>query len=206
MTVTSFSTPPDGAGYDALIFDWDVTLVDSRQLCFDALARAMADADVTLDPAWYWPREAIASPDLLVLWEQEFETLPEPVDEIIVRCRRYVMAAAAQLVVIDETARIARAARARGQRLAIASNASTNTVAAGLAATGLDQLFTTVVTWSDVPAGRGKPAPDVYLLAASQLAVVPQRCLAYEDTDAGVTAALAAGMSVYNVRTGRLHP
>ncbi|WP_328463480.1 HAD family phosphatase [Actinoplanes sp. NBC_00393] len=206
MTVTSVSTPPDGAGYDALVFDWDGTLVDSRQLCFDALARALADVDVTLDPVWYWSREAIASPDLLVLWEQEFETLPEPVDEIIVRCRRYVMAAAAQLVVINETARIARAARAHGQRLAIASNASTNNVAAGLAATGLNQLFTTVVTWSDVPAGRGKPAPDVYLLAASQLAVVPQRCLAYEDTDAGVTAALAAGMSVYNVRTRLLYP
>jgi beta-phosphoglucomutase-like phosphatase (HAD superfamily) len=81
--------------------------------------------------------------------------LPEPVDEIIVRCRTYVMAAAPRLVVIDENVRIARAAQARGQRLAIGSDASTNTVAAGLAATGLDTLFRTVVTWSDVPAGRG---------------------------------------------------
>lgn len=136
------------------------------RFCYDGLARALADVGVVLDPQWYWPREAIASPDMLVLWEQEFGPLPEPIEEIIVRCRTYVMAAAAQLVVVDDHAQIARAARARGQRLAIGSNSSTNTVAAGLAATGLNAVFDTVVTWSDVAAGQGKPAPDIFLLAA----------------------------------------
>jgi beta-phosphoglucomutase-like phosphatase (HAD superfamily) len=122
MTAASPSSPPDGAGYEALIFDWDGTLVDSREICFHGLARALADVDVVLDPRWYWPREAIASPDILVLWEQEFGPLPEPIDEIIVRCRTYVMAAAPHLVIIDEYARIARAARSHGQRLAIGAN------------------------------------------------------------------------------------
>jgi HAD superfamily hydrolase (TIGR01509 family) len=205
MTAESPTRAPDGTGYDALIFDWDGTLVDSRQVCFDGLARALADVGVVLDPAWYWPREAIASPDMLVLWEQHFGPLPEPVDEIIVRCRTYVIAAAPRLVVVDELAQIARAAQARGQRLAIGSNSSTNTIAAGLAATGLNKVFATVVTWSDVPAGRGKPAPDIFLLAAQKLGVQPERCLVYEDADAGVTAARAAGMDVFNVRTRQLH-
>ena len=204
MTAASQTSAPDGADYDALIFDWDGTLVDSRDICFHGLASALADVDVVLDPQWYWPREAIASPDMLVLWEQEFGPLPEPIDEIIVRCRTYVMAAAPRLVVIEAYAQIARAAHARGQRLAIGSNASTNTVAAGLAATGLVALFDTVVTWSDVPAGRGKPAPDIFLLAAQRLDTRPDRCLVYEDTDDGVTAALVAGMTAYNVRTGQL--
>jgi HAD superfamily hydrolase (TIGR01509 family) len=69
----------------------------------------------------------------------------------------------------------------------------------------LAALFDTVVTWSDVRAGRGKPAPDIFLLAARRLDARPDRCLVYEDTDAGVTAALAAGMSAYNVRTGQMH-
>jgi beta-phosphoglucomutase-like phosphatase (HAD superfamily) len=181
--------------------------VDSRDICFDGLSRALADVGVRLDPQWYWPREAIASPDMLLLWEQEFGPLPEPIDEIIVRCRTYVMKAAPHLLVVDANVRIAQAARARGQRLALGSNSSTNTVAAGLAATGLGGLFDTVVTWSDVPAGRGKPAPDIFLLAAQRLQAEPQRCLVYEDADAGVAAALAAGMTAYNVRTGHLrHP
>jgi hypothetical protein len=64
------------------------------------------------DPQWYRPREAIASPDILVLWEREFGRLPEPIDEIIPRCRTYVMEAAPRLVVIEPYARIARIARA----------------------------------------------------------------------------------------------
>jgi beta-phosphoglucomutase-like phosphatase (HAD superfamily) len=195
---------PDGTDYEALIFDWDGTLVDSRKVCFAGLSRALADAGVALDPQWYWPRQAIASPEMLLLWEQEFGSLPESIDKIIDRCRAYVIEASPDLTVIDEYAQIARVARARGQRLAIGSNGATSTVSAGLAQTGMNTLFSTVVTWSDVPPGRGKPAPDIFLLAARQLKVRPERCLVYEDSDQGVVAALTAGMAAYNVQTGRL--
>ena len=47
---------------------------------------------------------------------------------------------------------------------------------------------------------RGKPAPDCYLLAASQLKVRPSTCVAIEDSAPGVDAARAAGMDVVNVR------
>ncbi|GLL07231.1 HAD family hydrolase [Dactylosporangium matsuzakiense] len=198
---------PDDVGFDALIFDWDGTLVDSREVCRQGLAQALADVGIILDPDWYWPRQAIALPDLLVLWEQQFGPLPVPINFIVGRCRANVIAAAAQLVVVDINVQIARAARARGQRTAIGSNASTDTITAGLTATGLASLFDTVVTWSDVPPGRGKPALDIFLLAAHRLETPPGRCLVYEDADAGVAAALAAGMTAYNVRTEQLlHP
>lgn len=196
------SRRPDNSAYEALIFDWDGTLVDSRQVCFQALSRAMADGGGFLDPAWYWPRQAIASPDMLIDWEMEFGALPEPIDAIIGRCRTYIVEAAGDLKVVDEYAQIAREAYDRGQKLAIGSNAATKTVAAGLAATGLDVLFDVVVTWSDVPPGRGKPASDIFRLAALRLGVAPDRCLVYEDADVGVIAALSAGMSVSNVQTG----
>jgi HAD superfamily hydrolase (TIGR01509 family) len=201
--VNSHAGVPDGTGFDALIFDWDGTLVDSRAVCFEGLARAMADVGVVLDPDWYWPRQAIASPEMLIVWEKEFGALPEPIDNIIGRCRQYVEAAAGELKVIDSIADVARAATKRGQLLAIGSNASTNTVWAGLRATGLAHLFSVVVTWSDVPAGRGKPEPDIFLRAASELGVAPARCLVYEDAEIGVRAAHAAGMKAFNVLTGR---
>ncbi len=48
---------------------------------------------------------------------------------------------------------------------------------------------------SDV--ARGKPYPDVYLYAAEQMGVVPNRCVVVEDTPTGTKAAVSAGMKVY---------
>lgn len=63
-------------------------------------------------------------------------------------------------------------------------------------------LFDAVVTWSDVPSGRGKPEPDIFLLATWKIGVDPQRCLVYEDATMGIQVALVAGMSAYNVLAG----
>ena len=43
---------------------------------------------------------------------------------------------------------------------------------------------------------EGKPAPDIFLLAAERLGIEPAKCLVFEDAPSGMEAALAAGMSV----------
>ena len=65
-----------------------------------------------------------------------------------------------------------------------------------LNATGLAALFPIVITPADVPAGRGKPAPDMFLLAARRMGVAPERCLVFEDAAPGIAGARAAGMQV----------
>jgi HAD superfamily hydrolase (TIGR01509 family) len=55
-------------------------------------------------------------------------------------------------------------------------------------------LFATIVTMEDVE--HGKPAPDIFLEAASRLGAAPESCLVFEDAPMGVEAALAAGMHV----------
>lgn len=66
-----------------------------------------------------------------------------------------------------------------------------------LARCGLLPYFDAVVTGSDV--AHPKPAPDIYLLAASTLGVGPGECVVLEDSAAGVRAALAAGMTPIQV-------
>ena len=72
-----------------------------------------------------------------------------------------------------------------------------------LAVSGLAELFNVVVTPHDVPAGRGKPAPDMFLLAAERLGVPPGRCLVFEDAEPGIVGARAAGMQVVHVPSRR---
>jgi HAD superfamily hydrolase (TIGR01509 family) len=66
-----------------------------------------------------------------------------------------------------------------------------------LSLAGIRDRFSTLVTVDQVAAG--KPAPDIFLTAAQKLDVEPTQCLVLEDSNAGVQAAQAAGMSVIMV-------
>ncbi len=75
--------------------------------------------------------------------------------------------------------------------MAIVTSSSRRTAEAHLTLAGIRNRFDTILTRDDVT--RGKPSPDLYLLAASRLGVSPEFCVAVEDSNHGVTAAHAAG-------------
>ncbi|HYC54931.1 MAG TPA: HAD-IA family hydrolase [Candidatus Binatia bacterium] len=56
--------------------------------------------------------------------------------------------------------------------------------------------FSAIVVGDDVRVKAGKPAPDIFLVAAAELGLEPSRCVVFEDAPAGLEAAHAAGMQV----------
>ena len=83
-------------------------------------------------------------------------------------------------------------ARARGLKLAVASNSGHEHVDRHLTRLGLRQLFDLAGCREDVAAG--KPAPDLYHLVMRRLDVAPPEAVAFEDSTAGTLAARAAGL------------
>ncbi|MDG2123303.1 MAG: HAD family phosphatase, partial [Verrucomicrobiales bacterium] len=79
--------------------------------------------------------------------------------------------------------------------MAVASGSEAEIVESTLQNITIRHLFTTVITPDDVAPGRGKPAPDMFLLAAERMGVPPGRCLVFEDGQNGIDAAVAAGMA-----------
>jgi HAD superfamily hydrolase (TIGR01509 family) len=78
--------------------------------------------------------------------------------------------------------------------LGLASSADRPVIEAVLQATGLAPCFKTYVASDE--AGRGKPAPDVYLAACRRLGVEPRSAVAIEDSSNGMRSAKAAGMGL----------
>ena len=82
--------------------------------------------------------------------------------------------------------------------MAVASSGMGRIVAQTLTSLDLVSLFDVVVTADDVT--HGKPAPDLFLLAAGKLGVAPVDCIVYEDGDPGLEAARRAEMRAVDVR------
>jgi beta-phosphoglucomutase family hydrolase len=83
----------------------------------------------------------------------------------------------------------------------VASNAEPRNVNFVLEQAGLARHFAAVLDGYQVE--RGKPDPEIYLKCAQQLAIEPARCLVFEDSQTGINAAVAAGMTVVAVNTHR---
>jgi len=85
---------------------------------------------------------------------------------------------------------------------AVASSSSTKWLNGHLAHLGLDDIFGNRVYSGHEHVERGKPAPDIYLYAAEQLAVPIANCVILEDSPVGVTGALVSGARVIGLAAG----
>ena len=90
------------------------------------------------------------------------------------------------------------------QKIPIALASSTNSAVLEkiLPKIGLERAFDAVVGGDQVQ--NGKPAPDIFLMAAKKLGVFPEDCVVIEDANAGVQAAKAAGLKVVMLRNDRI--
>ena len=85
----------------------------------------------------------------------------------------------------------------QGYKKAIASSSSLEEIELVIKGLGINKYIDTFCSGEQVE--HGKPAPDVYLLAASTLGVKPSECLVLEDAPKGIDAAIAAGMRVFAI-------
>ncbi|UPK27196.1 HAD family hydrolase [Bradyrhizobium sp. 195] len=87
------------------------------------------------------------------------------------------------------------------QRVCVASSGSHQRMRVSLGSTGLyERLTPNIFSASQVT--NGKPAPDLFLFAANEMGVPPQRCVVIEDSLAGIAGARAAGMTVFGFYGG----
>lgn len=190
--------PGDFAGY---IFDLDGTLVDTMPLHFRAWEAAMRVAGLTcpLDEDLFYSLGGVPTRRVAELIAAHYGLRIDP-DAVFHHKESLFQELQGDARLIGPVADFARRV-ARTHPVAIASGGPRDIVRRSLELTGLAPLFPVVVTADDVV--HGKPAPDMFLLAARQMGVEPDSCLVFEDAEPGMRAAEAAGMKWVRVRSRR---
>jgi HAD superfamily hydrolase (TIGR01509 family) len=185
----------------AIIFDCDGVLVDSEMLASRVEAEVARDLGLTLT--------AEEAHDLFLgkTVDGVFELIGARAGQPLKASFVYNWAFATARTFVRELQAVAgvraviQELRARGHALAVASQSPLARVHLSLEATGLAELFGQHVYVTSM-VKRPKPAPDIYLLAASKLGAAPADCLVIEDSPAGAAAALGCGMHVIGYEPG----
>ena len=180
----------------AVIFDCDGTLVDSEPLARSAWERtlepygyALTDADAEATVGLPFPRthayyaERVELPDVDTTWTAYSGTLFGLIDD--------------ELVVFDDAVEAVAELRRRGIPVGVASSSPRERLHRTLSRAGLLDAFDVTVAGDEVH--HGKPAPDMFLLAAERLGAAPADCIVIEDSPPGVQAGVAAGMTTLAV-------
>ncbi len=191
----------DFAGY---LFDLDGTLIDTMPVHFLSWEAALRDAGLRgpLDADYFYSLGGVPTLRVAELMGEHYGLALDPHRVTHEKEERYLAMLQQGVTLIEPVVAFARRVAAT-HPVAIVTGGGPDIAHPALAVSGLAELFKVVVTPHDVPTGRGKPAPDMFLLAAERLSVAPARCLVFEDAEPGILAARAAGMQVVHVPSRR---
>lgn len=193
-----------GKSFDALIFDCDGVLVDSEVLAIKGERLALEALGLVYSPQDY-VRKFVGLHDRAffdALREDYHHThgreAPDDFEDRILEGRRRERHLLTAVAGADAALR---KARAHVAAVGVASSSRAHFLQSKLERTGLYDLAAPHIYSADLVA-HGKPAPDIFLYAAERIGAAPERCLVLEDSENGVRAGRAAGMTVWGFLGG----
>lgn len=178
---------------ELVIFDFDGVLVDSEAISARMLVQALSSYGVRIDLE-YVARHFLGRSYPVVLSQIRAEFGVELPEGFEADYRARLLAA------FDRELHVMPGVRevigSLAVPFALATSSSPLRLAHTLELVGLARTFEGRMTTS-AEVAHGKPAPDLFLLAAEKQGIAPQRCLVIEDSFPGIRAGLAAGMEVW---------
>lgn len=185
--------------FDAIIFDHDGTLIDTERADLEACQKLYQEygAEITLE---YWAEHIVGHMggyELILTELIQRDGHGATRETLWQRFKELWSVSLENVGLMPGVANLLPGLHAAGYPLAVATASDRAWARRWLTHFNLGSYFQVVATSDDVT--HNKPAPDVYLFAAAQLGVKPERCLVFEDSLAGLKAAKAAGMTVVAV-------
>lgn len=184
--------------YKAAIFDMDGLLLDTEQVCMTAFQQTCTEMDIPFKQDIYLSIIGRNQAGIKPIIENGYGDL---LDYSVFHPRwmqRYLAVVEHQAIPV-KSGIIALLEWLQSQNIPMVVATSTHNVLAHkkLQLAGLAHYFSHITSGDEVI--NGKPAPEIYLLAAQRLHISPEQCLAFEDSNNGVKSAIAANMTVLQI-------
>lgn len=184
--------------FDLVILDCDGVLVDSEITSCRTLVELLSGLDPGIDLETVM-RRYLGRPATTVIADYERMAGCRASPDFVQDWRTRLFAAFRRD--LRPVAGVRRAVEAFASDYCVASSSDEERIELCLRKTDLWDLFEGRI-FSTTRVRRGKPAPDLFLLAARERGAAPGRCLVIEDSVSGVAAAKAAGMTAYGLAAG----
>lgn len=186
----------------AFIFDLDGVITDTAEFHFIAWKTLADEINITFDREFNEQLKGVSRSEslnrILALAGKEDSYSDEEKDRLATKKNEHYQALIAQLTpkdILPGIDHLLKEIKGQGYLLGLAS-ASKNAVAV-LHSLELYDIFDTIADAGAVK--KSKPAPDIFLLAASQLGVKPSECIGIEDAESGIESIKRAGMYAVGV-------
>lgn len=181
---------------DLIIFDCDGTLTDSESINNRALLEILHEAGFAEYTMAYALSNWVGTTVSNILLSIQMDTGRIPPEDTVARyMQRVAQLQLTGLLPIQGAEQLVAAAKQK-YKICVASNGERTNVVESLKITGLMPYFAEEIVFTKRQVKNPKPAPDLFLYAAAQMGVPPERCVVIEDSTAGVRAGVAAGMHV----------
>lgn len=179
---------------EAVIFDLDGSMVDSMWVWRSIDIEYLGKFGITLPENLQACIGGMSFSETAAYFKERFE-LPDDLEAIKADWNRMAWDKYAHEVPVKEGVReLLTHCREQGIKAGIATSNSRELVETVVRSHKLEDCFGCIMTGCEVE--KGKPAPDIYLAVAKELAVSPENCLVFEDIIPGIQAGKSAGMKV----------
>jgi beta-phosphoglucomutase len=187
--------------FEAVIFDWDGTLADTRRVIVQSFQQAVKEANLHVTDEYIERRIGIGAADTFRDILKSANMMPDEklVKRLVDRKSQLEIELAGQVRLFPGACELLEELHGK-VKVALASMNNRSVITHMVQINGLKKYFLFILTAESI--SHSKPSPEIFLKAASELKVSPQRSIVLEDSIFGVRAAKAGGMGCVAVTTG----
>jgi beta-phosphoglucomutase len=187
--------------FEAVIFDWDGTLGDTRQVIVIAFQKALSEINCKVSDEYIERRIGIGAADTFrdILRSAKMQFDEKLIQRLVERKSQFEIELTDQVKLFPGARELLEALQGK-VKMVLASMNNRSVIIHLLKAKDLEKYFDAVLTAESI--SHSKPDPEIFLKAVSNLKARPEKCIVVEDSIFGVKAAKSANMGCIAVVTG----